>query len=47
MTGFENMEAVELTPEQLEQVSGGWGLKDIWRKVKGWIDRVDEDKSQD
>ena len=34
----------EMSLEQMEQVSGGkgagWSLKDLWPKIKGWIDRV-------
>jgi hypothetical protein len=34
----------EMSLEQMEQVSGGkgagWSLKDLWPKVKSWIDRI-------
>ena len=29
---------IELTPEELEQISGGsWSIKDLWPKIKKWI----------
>ena len=36
---------MELNMEELEQVSGGWDLKSIWKKVRSLFE--DDDESND
>lgn len=37
----------EMSPEQMEQVSGGkgpgWSLKDLWPKIKSWFEGEEDD----
>lgn len=35
---------MELNMEELEQVSGGWDLKSIWKKVRSLFEDDDESK---
>ena len=35
----------QLSPEELETVNGGWDLKSLWKKIRGWI--TDDNESSD